>query len=363
MVRLSVVLAVFVSTVSAMGTAFGQREDDPNKAFNLGVDLAKKGRVADAVALWRANVDKVDPKFRPAVYKALGQGHRKLGELPDAWHFLTLYLKSTEKEDPQAAEWLEQVEKELSSTHVKIGISCEPGNATLWLDKTASGSSFPCPLSWWFKPGKNWLHAEKEGFDSKTDEIDVRERGGNAVHTIALAAIAQPPVVPHPASVASTLPPGDTTPPEATSPPGDTSPPGRAEPSSVSIEKPPSPGPETETWKWIILGSGGALVVTGAILHGVAYAKNEELHDKYPVDTSSPDYAEHRKHYNDEYGSDVQPLEAGAWSLYGLGGAAAAFAATAILFPELFGGAASTSSAPTPSLLPAGQGFVLDVRF
>ena len=256
--------------------------------------------------------------FRKALEKALNEhdaspetvAYKKLKRLPEAWHHLTLYLKSVPKQDLKAGKWLQGAERELERSHKKISLTCDPGGVmlSLRLDQARDGQPpasglqppYPCPLTWWFRPGKHNIYAVKEGYKPRTVQIDVRERGDQGTREIKLDAIAPEP---KPPPVVATEDPGET-------------------PGTTGITKPVEPKKESGALGWVLTGSGAAVGLTGGILQFLADSRNEELHDKYMNKTDYPNGEEAKLLYDADYEDEVRPKRMTAFVLYGVGGAA-----------------------------------------
>jgi len=288
-----------------------QVKDDPYAQFQEGVQLSKQRDYQAAIKLWLGLLDSADAELQPKVRKAIALAYKKLERYPEAWHYLTLYLRNAPKEDRKAGAWLEAVEKELGDLHRKVNISCEPDGATLHLDPAADAIAYSCPLTWWFVPGKHEVSATREGFHPQTVEIDVLERGDEGAHEIKLVAIAKdPPVV-------ATLPVEKT-------PPTDT----------VTIDKPPDSKPIPNLLEWSLVGAGGAALIAGGIFHSLGYSKNEDLHDKYKDLDAYPNQEAAKEPYDDDYADQVEPKMTSAYILYGLGGAAVTTGVVLLLLNE-----------------------------
>jgi len=291
--------------------ALAQEAKTPKDRFNQGVALAKDKQYEEAISVWLDVLDELDEEYVPRAHRVLGTAYKKLGKLPQAWHHLTLYLKAGVKKDLKAGAWLEQVERKLAKTHRKVVISCAPEGVLLDLRPAGEGEApnpkstirnpkYPCPLTWWFEPGKRHVQAMKAGYVSKIVEIDVRERGEQGGHTIRLAAVDEAPEGPEKLAGGTTE--GST----LTSGPG-------------SIVKPAEPEHSSRALEWSLIGSGAAVAVAGGILHGIAYSRNESIYSDYKY-SETPTTAE--DDYDAAYEDDVLPKEIAAYVLYGLGGAA-----------------------------------------
>lgn len=297
----------------------------PKERFNQGVALAKEKHYEEAIRVWLNVLDELDEEYVPKAHKALGLAYKKIGRRPEAWHHLTLYLRAGVKEDRKVGAWLEQVEKELSKTHRRVAISCEPEGIRLTLSpgmptvaddpqslRLRSGQAaihnpqYPCPLTWWFVPGKGHVYGTKTGYLAKTAEIDVRERGEQGGHMIRLAAIAREPEK----GLAGDAPElSEPTPPDAE----------LANNGLLVTDKSTIRTPHSAFLEWVLIGSGAAVAVAGGIFHGVAHSKNDDLYGAYK---HSADPSGAKKEYNAAYDDEVLPKEIAAYVLYGAGGAA-----------------------------------------
>jgi len=315
-------------------------EDDPkkvfNRVFNKGLDLAKDKHYKEAVNIWLTIVNDIDDSFRPKLHKNLGMAYRKLKAYPEAWYHLTLYLKAATREDTRAGKRLQQVEEKLQETHRRVAISCEPSQATVYLSDSARGVAYPCPLTWWFEPGKHEVHVSAAGHEARTEEIDVRERGEEGARTIALIPLA---------SLAG--------PSEVNGQEADLASPG-------GIAKPAEPA-QDDMLEWVLVGSGATMVIAGGVFHYLAWSAEGRLHDKYvdgepDVPAGSSPQAEYDKAYDDE----VLPRGIASLVLYGAGAAAAATGAY-MLVSDQPKTAAPALLGPLP--LPGGGGAVLTLGF
>ena len=294
--------AILVAALSAWSpqSAFSQDPPDANKVFNQGVDLVRNGKTGEAIELWLGILDDIDDAYRPNVHKALSVAYRKQGDLPEAWHHLAEYLRTKEGQDLKAGALLEKVEAELVQDHHKVAVSCRPDETRLRLGGTPDDVPYPCPLTWWFRPGKHSVLAAADGFTSRTVEIDVLERGGQGLKEIVLEAVKPEPTEGEGVEVPSPTASGQ-----------------------AGIVKPAEPAEISAGWKWGLVGGGGTLLATGLILQLAAYSANEDLHDKYPMDVNDPNYATLKSNYESGYADDVRPKAVAAYVLYGVGGAAA----------------------------------------
>jgi len=341
--RGAVAVAVFVLACFWHSPPGGAQESQKLKdRFNSGVALAKQKKYEEAVRIWLDVLVHVDEEAKPRVQKALGLAFRRLERLPEAWHYLTQYLKGARQKDTKAGAWLEQVEKKLSQKHKLAVISCEPEGVDFYLGETPTGMAYSCPLSWWFLPGKYQVHATRKGHQPATAEIDVRTRGHEGSFTIRLAAVKEEPTPVVVAPVEEEAAPDET----------------------ITIAKPVQVTGRSQALEWTLIGSGAAVAVAGGIFHGMASSKNGDLRSRYDDTEAYPDAAEAKKLYNSDYDDKVLPMEITAYALYGLGGAAVATGVTMMLLERGPSGSDGESSLlMTPVALPEGAGAVVTIEF
>ncbi|MBM4355859.1 MAG: hypothetical protein FJ109_19075 [Deltaproteobacteria bacterium] len=369
----------------------GQEKQTSKDRFNQGVALAKQKQYEEAIQVWLAVLDQLDSEDVPKAHKALGLAYKKVGKLPEAWYYLTVYLKAGIKEDREAGAWLEEVEKELAKTHRRVAISCEPEGVSLSFSPAPGAAvrnppvvsgvegqsairnpEYACPLTWWFLPGKQHVHAFKEGYLAQTVEIDVRERGEQGGYTIRLATVAPEPPKPAPPDVElakaadgnadrSTIP---STPLPSKGPEGTPSGPvegGAGDHRPLTIVQTAEPKPKSKALEWALIGSGGAVAVAGGIFHGVAHSKNEDLYGDYK---HSADPSAAKKKYDAAYDDDVLPKEIAAYVMYGVGGAAVV---TGVIIMAVrharSDGEEPSSPSVVPMPIPDGAGAMMTVEF
>ena len=284
------------------GTALGQPAD-PQERFNQAVELATDGDYDEAVEACLDVLGQLPESGRPRVHKLLGYAYMKLDMLPESWHHLTIYLKSSGIEDTTAGGWFQEVEAALKQTHVRMSFSCRPEGLTLSVPATNPGtaghSAFRIPHSsfvWWFQPGKHTVNATAPGHKPRTVEIDVRERGDSGMREISLAAVE---VIRPPDGGGTGMGTGGTT-----------------------MVKPVEPKKPSRGLEWALIGSGLGLGVVGGVLHGVGYSRNEDLHDSYLNRSSYSARDQAKSLYDSEFNEQVRPLQISAYVLYGVGGAA-----------------------------------------
>jgi len=321
-------LAIFAVLVLLPGRAAAQEDRDPIALFNEASDLAEKGQLADAIAIWLIVAEDIPDKYKPVVQVNLGLAFKQLDKLPEAWYHLNVYVKGIKEKDQDALNWIKELEESLKKTHNLVTIQCEPKEARIIMGGgRGAANSYRCPLVWWFKSGRQVLRATAEGHEKRLEMLQV-EKAAKNVFTVKLKAL-----------------PGVEKPVEK----------------PVVADKPKTEPGKGNLWKWGLVGGGGAMVLGGGIMHGLAFSKNSDLMDKYPDGTAdNPQPAENKQLYQDAYDEEVQPKLMGAYALYGLG-AAAAITGGVLLF--LDSGDGGTTSAVTPMYVPGGSGVAWTLTF
>jgi len=287
------------------GMALAQ-EDDPKQALERGAELARQEKFDEAIGIWLSVLDKLGPEDLAAAQRKLGLAFKRTGRLPEAWHYLSVYLDSSfGAGDETAAGWLQEVEASLKQTHVRVTFTCSPGNLTLIIPASKPGvfaqSAIRNPQSaivWWFEPGKHTVRAEAPGYEPRSVEVDVGADGGTARMEITLVAVAP---------VKETA--------------GGSKAPGGVGGSAV-ISKPAEGNKPSRAAEWVLIGSGLALGVTGAVFHGLGYSRNEELDAEYSDASKHPYGPDAKEAYDAAYDDEVRPKQIAAYVLYGVGGAA-----------------------------------------
>ena len=314
-----------VCVVCLSPVVLGQ-ERDPAALVQEATDLAREERFQEAVAIWLDILGELDDRSLPGVHRKLGLAYKRMGMLPESWHYLTAYLESSGKEDTSAAGWLQEVETALRQIHVKVSLTCNPHGSRLSLPASQpspssalrAGSlvaSHSCPVAWWFKPGKHKVSATAPGHKPRTLEIFVQKRGDSGMREIRLAAVA--------------------------------------------VHRRPvdrQPKKSSRALEWALIGSGLALGVTGGIFHGLGYSKNEDLHQKYLNEENYSSAEQAQTLYDEARQEEVRPKEIAAYVLYGVGGAAvlAGIVTWAVRKPGRAG--EKTSGVMVSPMLTAGSG-------
>ena len=315
---MTAVTRVVVSAVLLLGfgTSVLAQDDGAQTRFNEAVEEAKAGNHDKAIALCLKVLEELPAGEQARVHKLLGFSYRGLQKLPEAWHHLSQYVESTGQEDQAIARWLEKVETQLKESFVKVVVTCNPDGASLVMPSDGGQQpNYACPLTWWFKPGKHTVIASLDGHETRTDVIEVRERGDKGVHSIVLSATG-----------------------------------GSVEP-QPDITKPAGATSTKKVAGWALVGGGVALGVVGAILHGVANSTNDDLHDQYwPHDKAK---------YDAEYEDQVKGKSTAAYVLYGVGGAAAVGGAVVLILSKKD----KKPVAVLPVSMPGGAGAMFSLEF
>jgi len=413
----SLLLALLLARPEA---AHAQPERSGNRVkqeFRRALKLAQGGKMNEAIAIWEDVLTRADGEVKEQSHFNLAFAYEEIGKLPEAWHHLGLFIRNVKKEDQEAERELDRLEQILLKGHVKMGIVCDPPQAQVFIGRTARGIARACPVTWWFKPGKQAVYLVHKGFRDKLEEFQVLKRGGVASHLVKLEPRAAKPVpkkdaygmlvvegkgralqvfldgaleggVPfrrklkagtyelmvgkprkRPWKKMITIKPGETlveTPaiaqPEVVrkpDPPKDdgkkkTGIPGKGP--GITKEGTGGKKKPIEFWKWTVVGTGVAALMTGGILHYASYSNELDLYDKYQ-------YADQQDAYNKEYQDRVKPKYAAAQILYGVGGVTAL---TGLVFLAMSGddqGSPSSKSARlSPMVAPGrvGLNFQLD---
>jgi len=307
--------AVLVQSLSCLvllsGVAVAQ-DGAPVARFNEAADLAEKGRVEEAIAVWTDIQEVLPASHRPIALVNLGLANLDLGRLPEAWHYFSLWKGLNLPEDPEVEAWFAQTEKELAAGHVKTTIRCSPPNARVTLP--SQERTLPCPAVWWLKPGPLPIRVTADGFEEKSVTMIVPAGSPQCEVEYTLERLADEGAVALPSTAGGT-PAGGT----GSSDAGTTVIPGEG----IAAEARPDQG-SIPAWKWAVLGGGGALLAAAGALHYVAWDRGKALDGKYPDGTpENPAPKENQAEYDKAYNADVLPPLYSAYALYGVGAAAA----------------------------------------
>lgn len=380
-------LVVFlVIALLVPGVAKAQNKRTPEELAKLEEQAwkaADSGDFKKAIAIWEEIMDEIAGEGRNAIQKNLASAYLMLKEYPASWYYLTTYLENTSRKDVKAARQLEKLERKLNSTHRKVFITCDPEAASVYFGLEATGTAYKCPITWWFKPGKQFVYVTKDGFRPQSAQYDVRERGEKGAWTVKLAElpqygvlvvkgegkaiqvflngmlegkvpfkrklkqgtyelmVGQPGKMPWKKTVE--VKPNQTTV-EEPPPAQPTAVPGGAGKASLSGADGKTDGtvtigavaePEKAPSKVgpiVVLASGVGFVAAGAILQIVGASKEGDVYARYKPgawggagDPATHNEAVHaaQAEYEAAYSDEVQPFKTTSYVLYGVGGAAA----------------------------------------
>jgi len=388
---------------------------DAKSRNKLALKAASRGEFKEAVQIWEGLLDEVPYATALGISANLAVAYRELGDLPQAWHHLTWYLKNSKKKDVAAGEELQLLEKDLTNDgFIRVAVACEPTDSIVYFGKIEQGKSYPCPLAWWVKPGKMWVTLASKGYETRSVELDVRKRGEQTAHNIRLTKIAPTHgelVVDGKGRAIQVFLNGAL---EGTVPfrrklvPGEyelmVGKPGKMPwkkkitivAGQAVIERPPiaQPTPEpaaavepeptaipvksvattkedqgsSRAWKWALFGSGVAIVAGGGVMSIMAGNAYKDAEDKYlaPYYALSSgeqkvEYYGMRAQFEDEVTANVQPKLVSSYVMYGIGGAAAASGAALLLWDMLSDEPSSVSLVPT--IESNHSGFALSLSF
>ncbi len=333
-------------TVGWTGRVIAQ-EETAKQLLERGADLARQERFDEAIEIWLGILDKLDGSDLATAEKKLGMAFQQTGRLPEAYHYLSQYLQTPAgQEDEVVASWLLDVETELKKGYVMVTVVCDPPGTTLIIPDSQSGSGFTTSVcnpqsstTWWFLPGKYQVEARAEGYLPQVVGILASRSVEPGVERIRLAAKV-------PERVSADVIPGPD------------------QPDATGIVMPVAPEKFSRAIEWTLVGSGLAMGVTGAVLHGVAYSRNEQLHDKYADATKHPYGPDAKEAYDAAFDDEVRPKQFAGYTLYGVGGAAlvVGIVTWAVRKP----GSESDDTAPltvAPLTLPGGGGAMMTLEW
>jgi len=303
--RLLVLLVLFVYIMDGPSPVFAD-EHDTARLLERANTLALESRFDEAISVWLSAVDRLSGRELAKVRKKLGLAFRNKGRLPEAWHFLSLYLASPEgRDDSMVRGWFNEVEESLRKIHVRISISCSPEDASIRIPSTYAAAGLiarQCPVVWWFRPGSHEVRLDAVGFPSRTFEVAVLERDDPGVRELVL--------IPRPKP-------------------------------SRSVE-------------WALIGSGLALGAVGGVVNGIGWKVNSDL--KQRSDTQAEYDRSRRK--------QVRPMEIAAYTLYGVAGAAALAGIITWAGREPEGSTEGLSGVTvSPMMMPGGTGALMTFEF
>jgi hypothetical protein len=282
-------LACLVCTSSALYAY----DRDPKALLREGAELARQERFDEALTLWQGILDELEGTDLAKAHRYLGVAFKRTGRLPEAWHYLSLYISSPSgKGDDTTGIWFQEVESQLQQTHVKVHLACTPSTAMVSLPASNSSSPSidqPCPMTWWFTPGKHRLEAAHSGYQQRTIEIDVVGSGDSGRRDLVLYVVKPPPI-------------------EGTGVAGE----------SITGQA-PSPSP----WPWVTLGLGVAMVGTGGLFEYLALDARDDIVASTRAKISDGiDEKEANAWKDKQFGNRVVPQNTAAIALFATGGAA-----------------------------------------
>lgn len=309
------------SAVARPGECLGQvggDEAEIERLSNLALELARGGRLEDAVQVWRALSGRVETSSLPDVELNLGLAYRKLGRLEPAWHYLRRFV-AARPEETRVAKELAAVEALLTQTHARVQFQCESPMVALRFEDGFEASIWPCPLEWWLEPGEHRVAAEV----------------GDVVVVLPVRVSAQ-------RTDLRILVPAITVPVEAVTRPLQVG----GEQAAVSVAY----GNSVSGGAWALLLVGAASLLAGGACHGWAWWDERNLRQVYP-DKGVPyaTFLENRAAYNRAYDDDIAPFVISSYVLYGVGAASLLGGVAWLLF-----GDASLEPSPSVSFLPEG---------
>ena len=407
---------IIVALLSPAITSAGEPKSDVKGRNKLALKAAASGKFDEAVLIWEGLLGEVSVKTALGVRANLAVAYRELGDLPSAWYNLTWYLKHSKNKDLTAGEELQLLEKDLTGAgFVRIAIACEPAKSVIYLGKVEHGKPYDCPLAWWMTPGKTWVTVSSKGYQTKSAELDIRERGDDTAHHIRLTEIAprsgelvvdgkgraiqvfldgalegsvpfrrklkpgdyelmvgKPGQMPWKKKV--TIVAGVTLverPPLAQPQPeptkvveGDST----SFPDKTIAETRPAIEKGSKAWKWALLGSGVAMIGGGGVMSYLAAGAYDDARKEHMLPYYELSAAEQKLEYNgmradfeDDVNANVQPKLVSSYVMYGIGGAAAAAGAALLAWDMVSDDPSQVSLVPT--LNGNHGGFALSLSF
>jgi hypothetical protein len=361
-------LLVPLGSAQEVPPEMGRTPEQLNTLSGQAMAAAQSGDFQKAIDIWEDILPEIVGEGRVGLHFNLALGYKRLDQLPFAWHHMTAYLEQVGKEDVKAAKGLEKMEKSLVKTHRKVVITCTPEGAAIYQGLAATGIAYACPLTWWFKPGKQFIYVAKQGFEGTTAEHDVRNRGEKGVWQVKLDALPSYGhlVVKGEGRAIQVFLDGNL---EGTVPfkrklkagnyqlmvgkPGEmpwkkgvivkanqttVEEPPNAKPKSKDIAKDTTPTNGNELTvidgvddsrssnapiQWALIGGGLGVVAVGAILNGVGLSREADLYDEFYPDENTP-RADAQAAYDAAYEEEAKAFKNSSVVLYSLGGAAAA---------------------------------------
>lgn len=373
---------------------WAQAQESSQGESDKAMQLAQEGKLEEAIEVWlnlKEMLLPTDPQLW-AIHRNIGRSFQKLKLYPEAWWHLQRALWLDKEQAGKAAEWMEQVEKQLvGQGYVKVRLEVRAPGASVVIPHGTKERSFGTPLEWWFKPGKQVVKAKAPGFLDASKSIEIA--AGSNPEPIVLEKAEAPGVlvvnVPYSnakvwvdgalvgeGSVERTLQAGPHTievryGDQVLTSKSVVVQSGRT---TVEVVNPPQAGVDgggstsgSSVWPWVTAGSAVVLGLAGGGLFWKASSNLDSGRTQFAEDHSLPlpsvtatQAAELQRDWDNMISSDVTPYTTGAYILWGLAGAAAV--TSVILFVTESGGGSEAKSSwyLTPALMPdgAGIGFV-----
>ncbi len=204
-----------------------------SSAYAAGVEHFKAGRYADAIREFN-KAYRVDPN--PVLVFNMARAFEEMKQYPSAVEFYRKYLEmapnakdaETVKQSLRTLELL--IAQQASPEQVELTVTSVPDGAKVLLDGRDVGAT---PLKLKVALGKHFVTVEKAGFTREASELTF-EKGADQTHAVTLVAVA---------------------------------------------EAPPPPPPASNVLAWTLIGTGGALMLGGAVTGTLALQKEGEVDD------------------------------------------------------------------------------------
>jgi hypothetical protein len=320
-----ILLAVVVLTSSFIPTALAEEgTQDAIGLFNVGSELAEKGRYQDAIRIWEDIAFDLPMKYQSVVQMNMAMAYEKLDKLPEAWHHAQLAMRMAPKGDTSARDLQDNLTKRLIGPYTKVLFFIKPEDAIIYFGDKAEGQSFQSPLYWWLKPTKNLyqVHITRSGYKAQTRRFRVK-RGASPYQSVKVEL--------------------------------------EKIPEGAKITEPKERG-GSRILEWSLIGGGAALAATGGILGYLASSKNDDLKKKYPDGTADHLQAwENKKNYDQAYDDEVKSKLIASYALYGIGGVAAITGAVLLIVRKPEAGKKQVKISPL--IIPDGSGAAFSVSW
>lgn len=392
-------LLLFLVALSASHAALAADKEKASALNKEAIQSYKAKSYLKAIDLWLQATEYANDEQLIKLHKNLGLALKKLERPAEAWYHLTVYMQRSSKTDGRVAKQVQQLEKELKKIHTKVNISSHPAGAQAVLPPGDRMHKLRTPFTWWLPPGEFRVEFHKEGY-AKAQEVVRVEFGGKAHFDFSLKREATTGTLkltgdPDGSSVRLNGKAQGPLPYEADLKPntydvavyyGDgrvwkgkaTVTAGQITEMEVQVGKLVTP-PTTVTgksgspaWKWATLGGGVVLVGVGGVLHATGISNNntryDEVREKWlkqglaeVTSTADAAYVGYVTEFDAVYSDDVEPFLTGAYVLYGIGGAAIATGAIALMLPTAEEAGSATRFQLAPSLAPGQAG--VDMHF